>query len=606
VQIVFAPKLKMGKGEGKEVQRWDPPNSEIPKFPFPAWGATSKFIRANDLAGPVFPVERKNDAATMTPKSAVPEHAKDMSFPVFQIEKSKHEFTGDIPPDVKDPGAKLAPLVVGPKLIAGDGKSGYVPTTPMHERVPLIAGPVFEGVSSACTFTPQLPPKIESDGVMSYPMLPVEHGSKYTTQDFGCSGRGLNVEKQKVLHGPGNRDTGDRNAAVIDNKNKYLPEVNKKEAPPVLSFPKIPNVESSHQFGPVPARVAPAAARMEMPGPVWPGVESHNEYVDVPERVHGETLFAGPKFPGIESKNSYQEVPEKTTGQMVMAGPCFTNVEHGNHYIPETKRVENELYISGPKRVGIDDSSKYCPKIEKAPIDGERLMTAPIFPGIEASNKYGPIEPPLAPTEKIKSAVPMSTPKYPNIEAKNKYNLEELDNGFPEKAHAGGEHLMTAPKYPGIEESHKYGPVTERKETPKEICVPVYTQDPSNKYSHIPEKQYGELIQQAPVYRGVESKSSYAPVEEKVTGQHVMAGPVYEGVEHDCKYIPETQRVEGQLAMCGPKFRGVADTSLYNEMPGRAPIDGERLMTAPVFPGIEASNNYGPAIWSSEPLKKPE
>lgn len=588
----------MGK---TEVQRWDPPNSEMPKLPFPAWGATSKYIRANDLAGPVFPVERKNDAATMTPKVEAPKENTAMSFPVFKIEKSKHEFTGDVLQDVK-----ISPLLCGPKYTEGDGKSGYVPTTPMYERVPVINGPVFEGVESSCKFTPQLPPKIEAEVLMSGPMFPVEHGSKYTTQNFGCSGGGLKVEKQKVLAGPGNRDTGDRHAAIIDSKNKYLPEVVKKEAPPTMSFPKLPNVESAHQYGPVPARVAPAEARMEMPGPVYPGVEGKNEYMDVPERVRNEPLFAGPKFPGVESKNCYQECPERTSGQLVMVGPCFTNVEHDNKYIPETKRVEGEMVLSAPKRLGVDDSSKYCPKIERAPIDGERLMTAPIFPGIEAANKYGPIEPPLAPAEKITSTVPMSTPKYPNIEAKNKYNLEELDNGFPAKAHHGGEHLMTAPKYPGIEESHQYGPVTQRKETHKEICVPVYTEDPTNHYSHIPERQPGELIQQAPVYRGVEAKSSYAPVEEKVTGQHVMAGPVYEGVGHDCKYIPETTRVEGQLAMCGPKFRGVDDSSKYNPKTERAPCEGQRLMTAPVFPGIEASNNYGPAIWSSEPLKKPE
>merc|ERR1712088_437793 len=170
---------------------------------------------------------------------------------------------------------------------------------------------------------------------------------------------------------------------------------------------------------------------------------------------------------------------------------------------------------------------------------------------------------PLAPTEKMPKIIPMSTPKYP-----------------------------------GIEESHKYGPITERKTAPKEICVPVYVDDGANKYSHIPEKHHGELIQQAPVFRGVESKNEYAPSEEKVVNQPLLIGPCYPTVEHDNKYIPETTRVEGQLAMCGPKFRGVSDGSLYNETPMKAPIEGERLMTAPIFPGIEASNSYGTAIYS--------
>merc|ERR1712241_341173 len=223
----------------------------------------------------------------------------------------------------------------------------------------------------------------------------------------------------------------------------------------------------------------------------------------------------------------------------------------------------------------------------------------------EANNKYGPTEPPLAPTEKIPSNIPMSTPKYPGVESKNKYNLEELENGFPEKAGPGGAPPMTAPKYQGVEESHKYGPVTERKQAPKGINVPIYVQDGENKYSHIPEKQPGELIQQAPVYRGVESKNTYAPSEEKVINQALLIGPCYPTVDHECKYIPEVkERAEGQLAMCGPKFRGVADTSLYNETPQRAPIEGTRLMTAPIFPGIEANNKYGPVEPELAPKEK--
>ena len=52
----------------KEVQRWDTPNAEQPKLPFPAWGATSKYIRSGDVAGPVFPVSRENDFAKNAPK----------------------------------------------------------------------------------------------------------------------------------------------------------------------------------------------------------------------------------------------------------------------------------------------------------------------------------------------------------------------------------------------------------------------------------------------------------------------------------------------------------------------------------------------------------
>ena len=89
-------------------------------------------------------------------------------------------------------------------------------------------------------------------------------------------------------------------------------------------------------------------------------------------------------------------------------------------------------------------------------------MTAPIFPGITAENKYGPVEPPLSPENKIKTDKPFTAPKYPGIESKNNYKLEKIENGFPEKDE-GSQHIMAGPKYPGIEESHKFGPVSDRK-----------------------------------------------------------------------------------------------------------------------------------------------
>merc|ERR1712168_1677685 len=167
---------------------------------------------------------------------------------------------------------------------------------------------------------------------------------------------------------------------------------------------------------------------------------------------------------------------------------------------------------------------------------------------------------------KIKTDKPFTAPKYPGIESKNKYNLEKIENGFPE-ADLANVHIMTGPKYPGIEESHKFGPVSDRKPKVEEVRAPIFLAEGANKYSVVPEKVYGDLIQQAPVFRGVEAKSSYNPVEEKQPGQLILAGPVFRGVDDQCKYVPEASR---------------------------APIEGQRLMTGPVFPGIEPSNCYGP------------
>ena len=612
----------MGKGKGREVERWDPPNSVMPKLPFPAWGATSKFIRHSEGCCVVKAVERKNDYAENAPKVDVPKEQEGLSYPVSKIEKSSHNYGCDQIADIK-----LPPLLIGPKLIE-DGGTKFVPTIPISDNPLQIHAPILiekiKGVTASNHHNPAAPAKIDPEPLMSYPTLPVEHGSKYSTQNFGCSGSGLKVQKESTLFGPGNRDTGDRNAAVIEGKNKFLPDQSgtASNAPKPNSTskpmhgPKLPDIEVSHAYGPVPARIAPAEARMEMPGPVYEAT-ANNLYENIPERVHGELIFAGPKFPNksnqIVESNVYAPVEERQRGHLINVGPVigspYEPIQHDNKFIPESKRVDPQLAMCGPKFRGVSDGSLYNITQERAPCEGERLMTAPAFPGIEAQHKYGPVEPPLAPVEKIKTDKPYSTPKAPGIEASNKYNLEPLENGFPEHAKPVGPPL-TAPKYPGIEESHKYGPITERKVAPKDICVPVYTEHGDNKYCHIPERQPGELIQQAPVFRGVESKNVYAPVEEKVKGHLLNVGPVigspYEPIQHDNKYIPEIRRAESQLVLAGPKFRGVSDSSLYNITPERAPIDGERLMTAPCFPGIEAQNNFGPAVYSCEPLVPPK
>jgi len=557
----------------------------VSKYPYPIWGAqTSKYVKVEQCAGPVFPVERKNDYALETPKGEKAQDQKHMTSPVYQIEITAHNYKVDAIADID-----LPKYLMGPKYSPDDGKSGYVPKTPVSDITPLINAPVFNGVEASNHFTPTLPAKIAPEPLMCVPLFPVDHGSKYTTQQFGCSGKGLSVDSPQMLAAPGNRATGDRNAALIESKNTYLPEVSKKEAPPIMHGPKFPNVESFHSYGPVPARVPAAEARMEMPGPVFPGVESNNQYSKIEERVHGEPLFIGPKLPGVESSNVYAPVEERRPGQLVMIGPVF-DVEHKINYTPEINKVEGTIVMQGPKFRGVDDSSKYNMQMRSPQIESDRLMTTPCFPGIEAANKYAPVEPPLAPNEKITRTEPMVAPKYPNIVAKNQYVPEE-------PANTGSQHIMTAPKYAGVEESHKYGPVTERKEAVRGICVPVYTEDPTNQYSNIPDKKCGELIQASPVYRGVDPKSCYNPVEEKVTAVPILVGPMYAGVEHDSKYTPETKRVDPQIVFAGPVFRDIDHSSKNNPKMERAPIEGQRLMTTPIYPGIEASNSYGTSVY---------
>jgi hypothetical protein len=214
---------------GREVERWDPPNQAAEKFPIPLWGASSKHINTGDLYGPVFPVRRSNDFAEKAPKSTAPAVPTALSYPKHHISKSDHKYQCDVISDIK-----LPKLLIGPKLIE-EGKNGFVATTPISENIPQFNSPILIvtikavklGGVTASNHYPSVkgligkPDKIASEPLMSTPMFPVEHGSKYTTQHFGCTGKGLTIHRQKILASPGNRDTGDRNSCIIEAKNKY-------------------------------------------------------------------------------------------------------------------------------------------------------------------------------------------------------------------------------------------------------------------------------------------------------------------------------------------------------------------------------------------------
>jgi len=259
------------------------------------------------------------------------------------------------------------------------------------------------------------------------------------------------------------------------------------------------------------------------------------------------------------------------------------------------------LTFSGPVFPGLPGGSKYNEAPMRSPLEGTRLMTAPIFPGIEASNKYGPVEPELAPKEKIKVEKPFVAPNYPGIEYKNSYNLDQIENGMPTPFKAEEGSIMVGPKYPGIQDSgYEYNPPSTRGQLPKVevISAPVFVEDGANKYSVVPEKTHGELLHPLPLHGpGVEAKNAYNPEMEKQPGQLVMAGPKFKGVDDQCKYNPDIKKADtsSMLTFSGPVFPGLPGGSLYNEAPMKSPLDGQRLMTTPIFPGIKAENSFGPA-----------
>merc|ERR1712154_254316 len=191
----------------REVERWDPPNKEMPKYPIPLWGATSIKVKANEAVGPIFQVTRENDFAANEMKSdpltqKKPEMGdKLVPYPCYPNQDPKHGFNGIGTPQTPCDVGGMPTTQYGPTYGFTDGKNGFVPQAPIGAKK---------------ENRPYAP--------MNGPVFPIpDHYSKYTTQPFGCSGSGLKVDRPKELCGPGNRDIGDRHSAMIA-PGKFTPE----------------------------------------------------------------------------------------------------------------------------------------------------------------------------------------------------------------------------------------------------------------------------------------------------------------------------------------------------------------------------------------------
>lgn len=89
----------------------------------------------------------------------------------------------------------------------------------------------------------------------------------------------------------------------------------------------------------------------------------------------------------------------------MMTGPVFPNVDSSNKYVPQSEHVSGQLAMTAPKYRGVDDTSKYNPVSER--VGGDKIMAGPIYPGINPNSSYTPQE------KKVFGDVPMTGPKYP-------------------------------------------------------------------------------------------------------------------------------------------------------------------------------------------------
>ena len=206
------------------------------------------------LQGPVYEAERNHHFQQLMMSA---QDLKNLTGPVYDIDKD-HHFQ-----ELITHAFELKNLV-GPIYSEDGGKNAYLPDKPYSDTAAPINAPVY-GVQSSNSFQFEAPTKIEPDPMMIGPKLPCLSANKYSIVE-------AKVEGEVIMATPGYRGMG------IENRNQYFPEFTGRKGETLMLGPKLPNVEESHKYGPVPSRVAP---RPEMQGPVYPGVEGHNQFSKV-------------------------------------------------------------------------------------------------------------------------------------------------------------------------------------------------------------------------------------------------------------------------------------------------------------------------------------
>ena len=272
--------------------------------------------KLTEMVGPVFgqgelEIDRKHHYSELGKHA---ESLKNLSAPNYDVEK-KHNY------EVIMKEAEKLISIVGPVYPVQHGNK-YQPDTPMSDNQPLMTGPKLTGVQEGNKYCP-VTAKVQGGALMTGPVYPgVDAKNSYNEAEAALTA----VPSQM-------------NAPVyssVAGGNQYMFEA-----------PKIPGGDSqqftptragatteSHQYGPVPARVAgvpqvtgpirleqgdnkycPVVARvpgqLATVGPVYAGVENKNQYSDIPARVSGQPLMVGPVFPGVESKSGFNEVKAK-------------------------------------------------------------------------------------------------------------------------------------------------------------------------------------------------------------------------------------------------------------------------------------------------------
>jgi hypothetical protein len=293
----------------------------------------------------------------------------------------------------------------------------------------------------------------------------------------------------------------------------------------------------------------------EMVGPVLGNteleVDCRHHYSELGK--HAETLksLSVPIY-NVEKNHNFDVIMKEAEKLVSIMGPVYP-VEHGSNFQPEAPKANQLPLMTGPKLTGVQDSNKYCPVTARVP--GDAPMVGPVYPGVEARNKYR-AEAESAPTEVLTQ---MNAPVYSSVAGGSMYSFE-------------------APVVPGVE-VRQFGPTR------------AGAASESHEYGPVPAKVAGVPLVTGPV-RLERGENKFCPVAARVAGQLATVGPVYAGVDSNNSYSETPGRVSSVPLMAGPVFPGVESRSGFTEVP-RPRADLAPLVSAPCYPADSAHSFSG-------------
>merc|ERR1719436_1736317 len=172
-------------------------------------------------------------------------------------------------------------------------------------------------------------------------------------------------------------------------------------------------------------------------------------------------------------------------------------------------------------------------------------------------------------------------------EVERKHHFAELGK------HAETLKNLTLPVY-DVDQKHNYEVIMKEAEKMVNIVGPVYPCDHGNKYQAVAPTHDIAPLMTGPKLTGVQDSNKFCPTTTKVVGDALMTGPVYPGIEAKNQYNQlEEAKPDVPLGMTGPVYSTVAGGNQYTYQPHKVPEHDPQMFT-PTMGGGKDSHSYGP------------